>query len=226
MPAITDIAVPKTGAAQSHSVKANPQVTEYIANAAGFARPILSYLRELVHQALPDVTEEIKWSRPFFLVDGTIVCQMAAFKAHCGFGFWSPEMTAMLQADGVDGSDGSGAVGKVRSLEDLPPRAHLSRYLAHAADRARNGDAASPMKTRTRTSAKAPVPMLPEFAAALKQSKTADAAFQALSPSCRREYLAWIATAKRPETRERRVADAVRRIAEGRRFNDEYRARS
>ncbi len=113
MPTMTKTVKPKTSAEKiSAASSGSSRVDEYIAKAGEFAQPILTYLRGLVHQAVPDVAEEIKWSRPFFLVNGTILCQMAAFKAHCGFGFWSPEMTAMLQADGVDGSDGSGAVGK------------------------------------------------------------------------------------------------------------------
>ena len=219
-------AKPKTSAEKTSAASSgSPRVDEYIAQAGEFAQPILTYLRGLVHQAVPDAAEEIKWSRPFFLVNGTILCQMAAFKAHCGFGFWSPEMTAMLQADGVNGSDGSGAVGKLRSIDDLPPEADLLRYLKHAAELARAGGAASPMASRRRSSAKVPIPVPPEFEAALAKSKAAHTAFEALPPSCRREYIEWIATAKRPETRERRIAEAVSMIAAGRRFNDQYQSK-
>ncbi len=210
-------------AARGSAAICNPGVDTYIVGAAEFAQPVLTYLRGLVHEAVPDVVEEIKWNRPFFLVNGTIICQMAAFKAHCGFGFWSPEMTAMLRADGVDGSDGSGAVGKIRRIEALPAKADMLRYLRHAAERARAGDAATPMKSRPRASAKAPIAMPPEFEAALARSKGANAAYQALPPSCRREYLEWITTAKRQETRERRIGEAICMIASGKRFNDQYR---
>lgn len=224
MPTVTEPAKPKTSAAKkNHSTGNNPRVDEYLAKAPQFAQPILTHLRGLVHDAVPDAVEEIKWSRPFFSVNGTIVCQMAAFQAHCGFGFWSPEMTAMLQADGVDGSDGSGAVGKIRSMDDLPAKTDLLRYLKHAAQRARAGDAASPMTSRVRASAKSPIATPPELQAALGKSKAAYATFAALAPSCRREYLEWITTAKRSGTRERRITEAVRMLAEGRRFNDQYR---
>ena len=226
MPTVTDAVRPRREARKKPAATGgDPRVDEYIANAADFAQPILTYLRGLVHQAVPGVAEEIKWSRPFFLVDGVIVCQMAAFKTHCGFGFWSPEMTAMLQTDGVDGSDGSGAVGRVRSLDGLPPRADLLRYLKGAAERARTGQAVSPMKPSGRTSAKAPIAMPPAFAAALERSKPAKVNFEALPPSCRREYLEWITTAKRPETRDRRMAEAIRMLEEGKRFNDQYRTK-
>jgi len=61
-----------------------------------------------------------------------------------------------------------------------------------------------------------------ELAAALKENKKAAAVFAAFSPSCKREYTEWIADAKRPETREKRVATAVEWIAEGKQRNWKY----
>jgi hypothetical protein len=65
----------------------DPRVDRYIEEAAEFARPILRHLREVVHEASPDIEEAIKWGFPNFIYQG-IVCSMAAFKAHCAFGFW------------------------------------------------------------------------------------------------------------------------------------------
>jgi hypothetical protein len=47
----------------------------------------LEYIRELVHEASPLITETIKWGFPFFDYKGP-VCQTAAFKQHMSFGFW------------------------------------------------------------------------------------------------------------------------------------------
>ncbi|MBK8258770.1 MAG: DUF1905 domain-containing protein [Polyangiaceae bacterium] len=55
---------------------------------------------------------------------------------------------------------------------------------------------------------------LPEDAAnAVKANVAAAAGWAALSPSCKREYVMWITEAKRPETRAKRVAQAVGMIA-------------
>ncbi len=43
-----------------------------------------------------------------------------------------------------------------------------------------------------------------------------------LSPSCKREYVEWIAEAKREETRAKRVAQAVEWIASGKSRNWKY----
>lgn len=55
----------------------------------------------------------------------------------------------------------------------------------------------------------------PDFQAALDGDARARAAFQALTPAQRRRYVGWIATARRSDTRERRVARALELLAEG-----------
>jgi bifunctional DNA-binding transcriptional regulator/antitoxin component of YhaV-PrlF toxin-antitoxin module len=59
------------------------------------------------------------------------------------------------------------------------------------------------------------VEMPPALAKALAGDADARAAFDALSFTHRREYAQWVAEAKRPETRERRVAETVRRLTRG-----------
>src|SRR5258708_3607310 len=67
--------------------KKDARVDAYIANSGDFARPILNYLRRLVHAACPEVEETLKWRFPNFMYKG-MLCSMAAFKEHCSFGFW------------------------------------------------------------------------------------------------------------------------------------------
>lgn len=51
-----------------------------------------------------------------------------------------------------------------------------------------------------------------DLRAALRESPEALAAFEALPPSHRREYLRWISEAVRPATRARRIAQAVEMV--------------
>jgi uncharacterized protein YdeI (YjbR/CyaY-like superfamily) len=50
---------------------------------------------------------------------------------------------------------------------------------------------------------------------ALKKHPAASRHFDALPPSQRRRYLAWIETAKREETKLRRLKEAIRLLASG-----------
>ena len=53
---------------------------------------------------------------------------------------------------------------------------------------------------------------------ALSQHKTARKLFESLSYTHKKEYVRWIESAKRSETRERRIRIAVARISQGRTF--------
>lgn len=199
----------------------NPKVDAYIAKSQPFAQPILSHVRELVHKACPDVEEEIKWSMPSFVLRGVILGHMAGFKQHCAVGFWGPEMRAILNEDGNESLSGMGSLGKIASLKDLPSDKTLLGYYRQAAALIASGQ-------RTRSyerpkKAPKPAPQVPaELSGALKKNKAAAKVFAGFSASCQREYVDWIAEAKRPETKEKRVAQAVEWIAEGKQRNWKY----
>ena len=55
-----------------------------------------------------------------------------------------------------------------------------------------------------------------ELAAALAKNRRAGKAYDDLAPSRKKQYLYWIHSAKRDETRARRVAETVKRLLEGR----------
>jgi uncharacterized protein YdeI (YjbR/CyaY-like superfamily) len=53
-----------------------------------------------------------------------------------------------------------------------------------------------------------------ELLQALEEHPRAKAFFDSLAPSCRKQYITWIATAKRADTRQHRAAEAVRLLDE------------
>jgi uncharacterized protein YdeI (YjbR/CyaY-like superfamily) len=199
----------------------NPKVDAYIAKAQTFAQPILTHIRELVHKACPEVEEAIKWSMPFFVVRGVVLGHMAAFKQHCAIGLWGPEMNAILNEAGLHSENGMGSLGKITSLKDLPADKKMLGYYRHAAELIVSGQRTKSL-VRTKKSVKPAAEVPSELSAALKKNKAAAKVFAAFSPSCKREYADWIADAKRPETKEKRVAQAVDWIAEGKQRNWKY----
>ena len=56
------------------------------------------------------------------------------------------------------------------------------------------------------------------FAEALKKDPQAEAAYYNLAPSHQKQYLGWIVTAKRAETRERRIAESIQLLREGKKL--------
>lgn len=187
----------------------DPRVDAYIAKAAPFAQPILTRLREIAHQALPEGAEDIKWGMPHFLVGGKNVAGMSAFKAHCAL---------VIHGDGRQG-EGMGGYGKIASLEEIPPEEQVIAAMHAARDRvAKHGSATK----RSAPKAKPEIPMPDYFAEALAANPKARAAFDKLAPSHRREYLEWITEAKREETRAKRMATTLEWLAEGKKRNWKY----
>jgi len=68
----------------------------------------------------------------------------------------------------------------------------------------------------------APLPAIldlpPYLAKALKANPKAWRSFQALAPTYRRQFVTWIHTAKRLETREKRIRESIALLAAGRRL--------
>jgi uncharacterized protein YdeI (YjbR/CyaY-like superfamily) len=196
----------------------DPRIDAYIAKAAPFAQPLLSWLRAQVHAAAPDVEETIKWSMPSFTRGGRILGNMAAFKAHCAFGFWRGRDVAEGADQGKAG-EAMGQFGRITSPADLPSAAAF-KALVKAAVAQMDSDA--PRVPKAPAAPKAKLEMPADFASALAAAPAAQAHYQAFTPGKQREYLEWVLEAKQAATRERRIAQAVEWIGEGKARNWKY----
>ena len=79
------------------------------------------------------------------------------------------------------------------------------------------GRAAAP--TAHRYAPKPAIPELPSYiGTAFKANRQAWSFFQTLSAGSRRDFVVWIHTAKRPETRERRLRESIELLATGRKL--------
>jgi uncharacterized protein YdeI (YjbR/CyaY-like superfamily) len=195
-------------------VSRDPRIDAYVERAAPFAQPILEHIRDRVQAVLPDAEETLKWSMPAYVLGGKIVLTMAAFKAHAALNLWRGQE---LRGDAAK-SDGMGQFGKLTSLGDLPPDKELDALIRRAAELSRS----APAPRKTKHEPKPAAEIHPEFAAALDSNPAAKAALEAFPPSCRREYVDWIAEAKRDETRAKRIATALEWLSEGKKRNWKY----
>ena len=190
------------------------RIDAYIDSKPAFAAPILRHLRAAVHRACPDVEETLRWSMPSFNYKGQILCQMAAFKEHAIFGFWrGTEVT-----DAAERPAAMGQFGRITSVEDLPANAELEELIRKAAALIDSGT----KSPRAVKQPKATIEMPADLAEALAASLDAKATFEGFPPSGRRDYLEWVVEAKRPETRAKRIAQAVEWMAEGKRRHWKY----
>ncbi|MFL5639988.1 MAG: YdeI/OmpD-associated family protein [Gemmatimonadaceae bacterium] len=196
--------------------KTDPRIDAYIAKSADFARPILVYLRELVHEGCPNVDETIKWGVPHFDYEG-ILCGMAAFKQHCAFNLWKGSLIV-----GDAPRDAMGHFGRITQVSDLPARKVMVSYIKQAA-KLNEAGVKSPTRSKPKKKPELEIPI--ELARALRKNKKAAAAFDSFPPSHKRDYAEWISEAKREETRQRRVDTAIAWMAEGKSRNWQYEKR-
>lgn len=189
---------------------ADPRIDAFIANAQPFAQPILTHLRQVIHRALPDVEEAIKWGMPAFIQDKRIVAVLGAFKAHAALTLWR-----MGKAIGAD-EEGMGQFGKLTGVADLPPEAELIKLIQATAS------ARAEAKPQPKKPPRPELPVPEELTAAFAGNAKAKAVWDGFAPSHRREYAEWIGEAKRAETRASRVAQAIEWIGEGKQRNWKY----
>ena len=192
----------------------DPRVDAYIEKSADFAKPILQHIRTVVHAALPDVEEDLKWRMPAFMYKG-ILCGMAAFKSHCTFGFWK----GSLLTDGKQNADAMGQFGRIESLSDLPSDKALAALVKRAAKLNDDGVKVARMAPQ---GPRKPLRIPSYLSAALKKNKQALVAFKEFPYSHKKEYVEWLTEAKTDATRQKRLETAIGWIAERKARNWKY----
>jgi uncharacterized protein YdeI (YjbR/CyaY-like superfamily) len=192
----------------------DPRIDAYIEKAAPFAQPILRHLREVVHEASPDIEEGVRWGSPHFFYKG-MLCGMAAFTKHCAFGFWKDKL--IVRED--RGSGAMGSFGRITAVTDLPSKRRMVGYVRQAMKLNEDG-----VKSPTRSKqARRPAPRTPaDLAAALRKNAKAREVYTQFTATNKRDYVEWLTEAKTAETRSRRLAQAIEWIAAGKPRNWKY----
>ena len=190
----------------------DPRIDAYIEKSAPFAQPILVHLRELIHQHCPDAVETIKWGFPHFEYNKRLLFGMAAFKQHMAFNFWMGKL--MKDPAGIlqqDEKTAMGSLGKITSLKDLPSDKVLTQYIKESIKL--TDDGVKRPKEEKKPATEIAIPDY--FQQAINKNKKAKVAFDKFSTSHRNEYIEWIVDAKREETRQKRIEQALEWMAEG-----------
>lgn len=132
--------------------------------------------------------------------------------------FWRDIDVSAFFAKTNNGAGGMGQLGKISSLKDLPKPAALLAAVRSAV--AQRESPASATKRARKPGKELPVPA--DLKRALGKNAKAAATFRAFSPSHRRAYLDWIADAKLPATRAKRIATTIDCLAAGKRHDWKY----
>ncbi|MBC7986951.1 MAG: YdeI/OmpD-associated family protein [Sphingomonadaceae bacterium] len=201
-------------------MKRDQRIDAYIAKAKPFAQPILERIRAAFDAACPECEETLKWGAPAFVYKGRTLAIMASFKAHAVLSLQRAEEIDFAAA-GLErrGGDAMGQLGRIESAETLPSQRAIETLIRAAMVL----EDAGPKKSMAVKRGPVKVPPIPDaFARALADSPAAKGHFDGFPSGAQRDYVAWIADAKREATRDKRIAQAIEWLAEGKKHNWKY----
>src|SRR5437764_2669032 len=159
------------------------------------------------------MTEECKWGKPTYTVDGKNIVIMQGFKEYFALGFFQGALLkdpnqVLVQLGQVQ----AGRVMKFTSAKDIRAKAAtIKAYVREALAVEKAG-----LRMEKKKTSDFPVPE--ELTERFRRDPRFKRAFQALTPGRQRSYLYHFAAAKQSATRTSRIDKAMPAIFEGRGF--------
>ena len=113
---------------------ARSTVSEPLSRAIG-ERYLTYALSTIMHRALPDVVETIKWNSPCFMANGKIICVIQAFKKHVNFVFHKAPETPDTDTFLVDIGERSKMKGlkQLTQVSEIPDNERMIAFIRSAA---------------------------------------------------------------------------------------------
>jgi len=198
-------------------VKRFKTVDGYISN-AGEWQAELSQLREIL-QATP-LVEDVKWGAPCYTYNGKNIVSLAAFKGWFCLWFHQGALlkdSSKLLVNAQEGKTKALRQWRMTSAKDIRP-VIIKRYVKEAMSHV---DAGLEIKAERGSAIDVP----DELGKAMRRFKGATAGFRGLTPGKQREYAKYIASAKRDDTKQKRIDKILPMIAASVGLNDKYRSR-
>ncbi|MBL7923152.1 MAG: DUF1801 domain-containing protein [Bacteroidia bacterium] len=196
-----------------HRNDAAAQIDAYINGLPEWSKAICHKLRLLILKTSPKIIEDWKWG-PNYFYEG-MLCGFGAFNKHVSFVFFQG---ALLKDPENILKQNPGNVHnrhvKFTDVKEVNAKV-LSAYLREAMQNNVSGHKIKQPAIKT-------VLTDPDLAGALRKAKLLTK-FEAYTYYKRKELNEWVSSAKRAETKARRIMDAVEQVREGKSINDQYR---
>ena len=176
----------------------------------------LSKIRDIL--AGTELTEEVKWGAPCYTYDGKNVVGIAGFKSYFGLWFHQGALLKDEQKVLINAQEGTTKAlrqWRMNSAKEIKP-AVIKRYVKEAIRLVKDGKQIGPAKKKAPS-----VP--PELKKAFAKNKTAQKKYNELTPGKQREYAEYISSAKRDDTKQKRLDKILPMIKSGIGLNDKYR---
>jgi uncharacterized protein YdeI (YjbR/CyaY-like superfamily) len=177
-----------------------------------WAREIAAMRRVLAGLGM---TEERKWGKPTYTVDGKNIVILQGFKDYFALGFFQGALLEdpkklLVQLGQVQ----AGRVKKFSSATEITEKAAtIKAYVREAIKVEKAGLRVTPKKTSD-------YPVPPELTEKFRKDPRFKSAFEALTPGRQRGYLYYFAQAKQSATRTSRIEKAMPAIFDGLGFQE------
>ena len=195
-----------------HNPNAAALIDEGISKLEPFAQVICKRLRKLILSADPEIIEDWKWGPNYYL--NGMICGYWGFKKHVSFVFFQGSLLKdkkkILQENPGNVHNRHIKFTDVKQINDKV----ILEYLFEAIDNNRKGIKITETKDKT-------IIVPDDVAKAFKKAKVL-AYFDSLAFSHRKEYIQWIKSAKKEETRTKRVLQAIEKLMDKQGLNDRY----
>ncbi len=197
-------------------VKHNPDaaalIDKGISELESFAQVICNRLRKLILSSDPELIEDWKWGPNYYL--NGMVCGYWGFKKHVSFVFFQGSLLKdkkkILLENPGNVHNRHIKFTDVKQIDDTI----ILEYLFEAIDNNRKG--LKIIETKDKTIA-TPI----DVEKAFKKAKVL-AYFDSLAFSHRKEYVQWIESAKKEETRTKRILQAIEKLQDKQMMHDKY----
>lgn len=176
----------------------------------------LEFLYAIIEKT--ELEETIKWGVPTYTINGKNILGIGAFKQYVGLWFHQGALLKDEQKTLHNAQEGiTKALRQWRfnSIKEMDARL-IKAYIVEAIENEKKGK-------RIKATKRKPLLIPQELQRALEKNSQLKKNFEALSLSKKREYCENIASAKKAETRAKRVAKSVSLLTLGKGLHDKYR---
>ncbi len=195
-----------------HNPDASRLIDESLAEADPFAREICKKLRATIFKAIPDIIEDWKWGPNYYKAG--MVCGFWYFKNHVSFVFYQgvllKDKRKILQSNPGNLHNRHIKYTDIKQVDEKV----LIDYITEAVINNEKGIKITEAKDKT-------VVIPDDFKKLLVKNKSLKN-FEGMSYSKRKDYVQWIEGAKQEVTRNKRVEQALEKIAVNVGLNDKY----
>lgn len=187
-----------------HRTDTSLKIQEYIETQPLWSKKICDKLRELILTQDKEIHEGYNWGPNYFLPEG-MICGFSAHKKHVSFTFF--QGTLLRDKHNILLNHATNPHNKSLHFEDVREIKEeiLREYLAEAIDNCRKGIKVLQADNNS-------LSLAPDIQREFRENGILNY-FNSLPYSLRREYLDWIATSKKDETRKNRIEKAIDMIS-------------